>query len=116
MFLLLKITWIESNINYILNILKIIKLALETIGNNEQNSHKEIKESISKKKIKYLTNELKNPECTKEVIECYYLLLASISYSITSDTVNLINKAKDNYIEISHYYIKLKDINKICKI
>ena len=113
MILLLKITWIESNINYILNILKIIELALEIFGNNEQNLYKEIEESISKKNIKYLTNELKNPEHTKEVNECYYILLASICYSITSDTVNLVNKEKDNYIEISHYYIKLKEINKI---
>jgi len=111
--LLIKIIWIESNVNYILNILKIIEFALEIFGNDEKNLFKEIEELISKNNIKYLTNELKNPEHTKEVNECYYILLASICYSITSDKVNLSNKEKENYIEIPHYYIKLKEINKI---
>ena len=111
--LLIKIIWIESNVNYILNILKIIEFALEIFGNDEKNLFKEIEELITKNNIKYLTNELKNPEHTKEVNECYYKLLASICYSITSDKVNLSNKEKENYIEIPHYYIKLKEINKI---
>ena len=111
--LLIKIIWIESNVNYILNILKIIDLAVEIYNNKENNLYKEIEDLISKNNIKYLTNEKKNPEHTKEVNECYYILLASICYSITADKVNLIDNEKDNIIKIHYYYIKLKEINKI---
>ena len=105
--------WIESNANYILNILKIIDFAMEIFNNDENILYKEIEETISKNNIKYITNEKKNPEHTKEVNECYYILLASICCCITSDKVNLNDKEKGNFIEIHHYYIKLKEINKI---
>ena len=108
----IKILWIESNINYILNILKIIEFAIE-IFNDEKKLYKEIDELIHKKNIKYIAKEGRNPEHTKEVNECYYILLASICYSITSDKIILSYKEKENEIEIYHYYIKLKEIIKI---
>ena len=37
----------------------------------------------------------KNPEHTKEVNECYYILLASICYSITLDEIQLIQLANN---------------------
>ena len=57
----------------------------------------------------------KNPEHTKEVNECYYILLASICYSITLDEIQLIQLAnnKENQIEVSYYCYILKEINKI---
>ena len=73
---------------------------------------------LREKKIKYIFNEKINPEHTKEVNECYYLLLASICYSITFDDIELIQltdnkKDKEIQIEINHYCNKLREINNI---
>ena len=114
--LLIKIIWIESNINYILNILKIIEFAIEIFNNDEEKLFKTIEELISKKNIKYITNEKRNPKHTKEVNECYYILLASICYTITSDKIILSYKEKENEIEIHLYYSKLNEINKILQL
>ena len=112
-----KIIWIESNINYILNILKIIDRALIIFNNDEKKLFEEIEklnkkvsleESIEDTKeysIKYITNEKKNPEVTKEVNQCYYILLAIICYCITSDRI------KEE--KLDQYYNNLKIINKI---
>ena len=55
---------------------------------------------------------------TKEVNECFYILLASICYSITSEEIKLIDiyenkKENEIQIEINDYCQKLKEINKI---
>jgi hypothetical protein len=92
--LLIKIIWIESNVKYILNILKIIDFSLEIFNNDESKLFKKIEELISKNNIKYITKENRNPKHTKEVNECYYIFLASICYSITSDEIKLNNKGK----------------------
>ena len=122
--LLTRIIWIESNVNYILSILNIIDQA-KIIFNDDELLYKKIKEEIFKEdkmvKIKYITNEKRNPEITKEVNECYYILLAGICYSITSDEIKLIEKSDDinnneNEIEINHYCDKLKEINKLMQI
>ena len=106
--LFMKIIWIESNINYILNIIKVIDAAKAIFRGDEKelfNSIKELeyRETKGKSKIKYITNENKNHECTKEVSECYYILLASICYCIT-DEIN---------IDLDHYCSNLKEINDI---
>ena len=122
--LLIKIIWIESNINYILNIYKIIENSLNIYENyeNENKSkeklYKAIEELINKENIKYITNEKKNPKHTKEVNECFYKLLASLCYSITSDEIKLIDFSdirNNNEIQIviDQYCDYLKEINKI---
>jgi len=125
--LIMKIIWIESNVNYILNILKIFDNAIPIFNYNNNKLLNKIEEIIfkSENKIKYITNKQKNPEHTKEVNECYYILLASICYSITSDEVQLSlstsnknnengeNNENNNTIEINHYYYILIDIYKI---
>ena len=78
-----------------------------------------MEELIKENKIKYITNERKNPEHTKEVNECYYILLASICYIITSDNIQLTKSSSDktkNIINIHHYSSILTDINKILQI
>ena len=114
--LLIKIIWIESNVKYILNILKIVDFALEIFNNDESKLFKEIEELISKKNIKYITKENRNPKHTKEVNECYYIFLAVICYSITSDEIKLNNQEGKDKIEIHRYYSKLREINKILQI
>ena len=102
----MKIIYIESNVNYILNIIKIFENAIP-IFNSSIKLYNKVEESTSKNenKIKYITNEKKNPEHTKEVNECYYILLASICYSITSDEIEIassISNRVDDKIEITH--------------
>ena len=58
--LLLKIIWIESNINYILKIIKIFEEATQIFNNNDKKLYNKIDELIFKEKnIKYITNEKK---------------------------------------------------------
>ncbi len=64
--------------------------------------------------MKYITNE--NKKYTKEVNECFYILLSSICYCITSEEINLselTNNIEKNEIEIDYYLFILKEINKI---
>ena len=112
--LFIKIMWIESNINYILNILQIIDNAMIIFNNNKDNLLKKIEELIFKEKnIKYIVDEKKMQ--TKEVNECFYILLASICYCITSDDVKLTKnfKRRNDEIDIYYYSYKLTEINKI---
>ena len=60
----------------------------------------------------------KNLNHTKIVNECFYILLASICYSIASNEIELttsINNKNNDTIEINHYYYILLDIYKILK-
>ena len=116
--ILVKILWIESNVNYISNILKIFELALK-IFNDDGNKLFNIIEQLihdKNKEIKYIINETRNPKHTREVNECFYILLATICYSITSDNLLLSEsssiKDKDK-VEINLYCDILKEINKI---
>ena len=117
--LIIKLIWIESNMNYILNIFSIIENGIIILNNNSNKFLNKIEELIFKEKsIKYITNESKNPLHTKEVNECYYLLLAGICYCITSDEIKLIElssqKSNDELeIEISYYNYLMIEINKV---
>ena len=114
----IKIIWIESNVNYILRIIQIFEKCLP-IFTDENQFFTILNELIFKEnenQIKYLTYEKKNPEYKKEVNECYYLILASICYCITSDKITLTelnSNRENNEIEIFQYYYILKDIIKI---
>ena len=114
--ILIKIMWIESNVNYISNILKIFELANKLFKDDGKKLLNNIEEIINdeKKEIKYMFNENRNPEHTKEVNECFYILLASKCYIITSDKLLLTESYSDkNKIEINDYLYILKEINKI---
>ena len=65
--------------------------------------------------IKYITKEERNPEYTREVNECYYIILASICFSVTSDEIKLTESFNfdNNNVEINLYCNILKEINNI---
>ena len=110
--LLMKMIWIESNVNYILNILKIFDIASNIFDSNDL--YNKIEEN--EKKIKYVTSTDRNPEHTKEVNECFYKLLASICYIIVPKDINLTfskNNKNNNSIDIDEYHYNLSEINKI---
>ena len=113
--LIIKIMWIESNANYIFSILKIFSYAKE-IFNDENDLYNMIEEIIYNENIniRYITNEHKNPEYTKEVNECYYIFLASLCLSITSEKIKLTESYNDETkVEINQYNEQLKKINNI---
>jgi hypothetical protein len=64
-----------------------------------------IENEINTKNIRYITNDSKNPKETKEVNECFYIILASICLSITS-----IELTQEN---VHSYFQALKSIIKI---
>ena len=106
--LLIKIIWIESNVNYILSILKVFQYAKDLYkdGNILYNKMEEIIYNESKS-LKYITNEKRNPKHTKEVNECFYIILASLCLCVTSEDIKL---------DESLYLEGKVEINKYCKI
>ena len=118
--MLIKIMWIESNINYISKILEIFKYAKELFSDDGEKLYNLIKEKIKdeNEKIRYITNENRNPEHTREVNECYYIFFASICLIITSNKMKLteslyLDNNKDYQIEVNLYNEILKKINQI---
>ena len=112
---LIKIIWMESNINYIFSILKIFECTKIIYSNETNKLYNKIEEQS--RKIIYITKESRNPEHTRKINECFYKLLASICYCLTSEEIKLvenrdINKKNELQIEISHFYYKLIEINK----
>ena len=101
--LLLKIIWIESNKDNILYLLDIYDL-LKKCFRNKDDLLKNIKKKIDNKSIKYITNEERNPKHTKEVNECFYIILASICISIIPQNIKIDNY---NYFGALHKSIKL---------
>ena len=86
--LLLKISWIESNKDNILYLLDIYYF-LKNCFKNEDDLLKNIKKKIDSKSIKYITNEDRNPKHTKEVNECFYIILAAICISILPQNIKI---------------------------
>ena len=108
---LLAIIWLESNINYIFSVLKVCDYAQQIFNifnYDKKKLYTTIEKIIDDKKIRYVTNDLKNPEYTKEVNECYYIFLASLCLCITSSEIKLKDKN-----DITNYCSILKKINKI---
>ena len=114
--LLIKLIWLESNINFIQDIFKIYENSVNIYNNNSNKLIKNIEDLIFKEKsINYITD--KQTKHAKEVNECYYIFLASICYCITSDEINLFdlskqNKRQDSEIDINYYYFLLTEVNK----
>ena len=121
--LLIKILWIESNSNYIINILTIFEHSKNIINHDKDGKimFKMIEDSIKDEKfpIKYIVDPNSNPEHTIEVNECFYKLLASLCLSITSDDIKLtdsmdhLENFKNNEVYIMNYCEQLKEINNI---
>ncbi len=113
---LIKIMWIESNVNYILKIINIYEYAKQIF--NEENILYNLIEKENNN-ITYITNEFRNPEHTIEVNECYYIILASLCYIVTSDEIKLINDInlendeKEINVNLDKYCSLLKEINNI---
>ena len=82
--LLIKIIWLESNMKYIIEIINIYNILQNNIKEKQLKFIDLIEDRIKRGNINYIINEAKNPKETKEVNECYYIVLASICYSITS--------------------------------
>ena len=118
--LLIKIMWIESNVNYILYILKLFSYAKELFNDNGNNLYNIIKDIINdeSKNIKYITNDNRNPEHTREVNECFYIILAALCYSITSEQIKLTESFnfENDKVEVNFYCNILKEINNILQV
>ena len=110
--LLIKIMWIESNANYILNILELIYYGKELFNDNGNNLYNMIEEIINDEKIniKYIINERRNPEHTREVNECFYIILAAFCLSLSSEKIKLSESFnfENNKVEINLYCNILK--------
>ena len=108
---IIKIIWIESNINYIEGILKAFELGKGIINDNEGYLlNKMIFDAIYDKKnhIKYIACK-NRAEHMKEVNECFYLFLAGLCLNVTSNDMDKMN------LDIGSYCGILKDIYKIIK-
>jgi len=104
--LLLKIIWLESNSNYLMQIIKVYSI-LKDIFSNKDELFKLINNTVESEKLKYLENGIITSSHNKEVNECYYIILGSICLSVMPDKSNNIK------IEESKYFSKLKDSLKI---
>ena len=113
--MIMKIIWMETNINYILNILNIYSHA-EKIFNDKDKLLEMIKNKIydDDRSIKYITNETRNPSYTKEVNECYYIILASFCLCVTDDEIELSEQLElenSNLVSVDIYLDVLKQMN-----
>ena len=118
--LLLKIIWIESNINYIIDILNIYDYSRNIFIGDKKYLLELMNNEISENKLKYITNKYNNPEHTSEVNEYYYILLASICLGLTSPKFKLTideRKCKPNdTINVHEYFSNLEKIFEIIKV
>ena len=109
---LIKIIWLEANKNYIFTILQIFNEAKNKIYKNKKRNMllEQVNNLISNKKVKYITDENRNPEHTTEVNECYYIILGALYLSIT-DLKTIILYDPDNnkdYVEAEENQVKVK--------
>lgn len=123
---LIKIIWLEANKNNILTVIQIINEAKNRIyiNNKENILLEQLNNLIKSKKIKYITDENRNPEHTREVNECYYIIIGALFMAITDLEIILLYDpnnykdyvgAKDNQfkVKINNYLECLKSIEKI---
>ena len=111
----IKILWIESNINYIANVLKIFESAKEILDDDNA-LFEMLKSKINDEDntIKYITSEKNNEEYTREINECFYLFLACLILCLTSDKIKLTESL--NLDSNQNNEEKEVEINKYCKI
>ena len=116
--LLIKIMWMESNVNYILSLLKLFSLAKQVFNDDGKKLYEKIEEIIKdeKKNIKYITNETRNPEHTREVNECYYIISAILCLCVTSEEIKLTESLNFEEVGIERYCEVLKNMNNILQI
>ena len=103
---LFKILWIESNYDYIINILKVYDILSSLLKGGKKELFNDISEYIRKGNVRYIAIEKRNPQHTEEINECFYILLAAICQCITSD------KIMEGFIctdDISSYIEKCKE-------
>ena len=109
---LIKIIWLESNKDYILTIIQLFSEVLKEIyGYKKINIFLEqINNLISNNKIKYITIEKRNPEHTREVNECFYIILGCLYLAITDLEKIIIYDPKNNKdkIEIEENQVEVK--------
>ena len=108
---LIKIIWLEANKNYILTVVQLFEKAKNKIYKNKSNILLEqLNNIIENNKLVYITDETRNPEHTKEVNECYYIIIGALYLSIT-DLKRIVlydpNNNKD-YVEAEKGQIKVK--------
>ena len=107
--IILKIIWIESNSNFIESILKAFKISKDFMNNKDGiELNQIIYDSIYDidSPIKYIIDKERNPEFTREVNECFYILLARLCLSIT-ENIKLMG------VTIKDYSDRLKEINNL---
>ena len=113
--MLIKMIWIETNSNYILNILDIYLHAEKLFDKKKFLEEVNKKINGEDKCISYIVNETRNPEYTREVNESYYILLASFCLCLTNDEIDLcedlVLENNNNKIGIDQYLEMLKKIN-----
>ena len=107
---IIKIMWIESNINYIESLLRSFELGKEIINDNEGSVfYQMISDTIndSTNPIKYIANK-ERAEHRREINECFYLFLAGLCLCVTTYDMDKIES-------IGSYCGILEEINKIVK-
>ena len=109
---LIKIIWIEANKNYISTIIDLFETAKNQIyGEKNRNMLiEQVNNLIINNKIKYITDDSRNPENTIEVNECYAIILGALYLSITDLTKIILYDPDNNkdYIEEEENQIKVK--------
>ena len=107
---ILKIMWLESNIIFIENILKIFYISKEIVNSKDEF---ELINSVynliydKEEPILFKVDGKNNLIFRKEVNECFYLLISGLCLNVVSKDIKSIK------IDIKDYYYKLGDINKI---
>ena len=109
---LIKIIWLEANKDYIFTIIQLFKEAqIRIYMNNKRNMLLEqVNNLIRSKKIKYITDENRNPEHTTEVNECFYIIMGALYLAIT-DLEKIVLFDPDNnkdFVEAEENQVKVK--------
>jgi len=107
---LLQVSWLESNKDNILFLLDIY-CNLKINFQKDEELIQKIEEIINSKKIKYITEETRNPKHTTEVNECFYIMLASICLSIIEINIQINNSSYFNTLKKSIKLIKYVNDN-----
>ena len=103
-----KILWIESNIEQILSIIKILEYSNTIFKDKKDKLIQNIEKLIFKDdKEKDFMSEIKLSINIKEINKCYCILLKSIIFFIISDEIELKEKNMEQFCKI------LKEINSI---